>query len=66
MFLSADDQCRGKITTEICLYIHAQYPLSRGPSVLSRSKHVSLQGSLQINFDQIIFFGSIKVSLYGS
>ena len=28
MFLSADDQCRGKITTEICLRIHAQYPLT--------------------------------------
>ena len=28
MFLSADDQCRGKITTEICLHIHAQYPLT--------------------------------------
>ena len=66
MFLSADDQCRGKITTEICLHIHAQYPLSRGPSMLNRSKHLSLQGSLQINFDQIIFFVSIKVSLYGS
>ena len=34
--------------------------------MLNRSKHLSLQGSLQINFDQIILFVSIKVSLYGS
>ena len=44
MFLSADDQCRGKITTEICLHIHAQYPLSRGPFSVEQIKTPQLAG----------------------
>ena len=44
MFLSADDQCRGKITTEICLHIHTQYPLSRGPFNVEQIKTPQLAG----------------------
>ena len=60
MFLSADDQCRGKITTEICLHIHTQYPLSKGPFNVEQIKTPQLAGQSSINFDRIIFLFPLR------